>query len=247
MTDRPVLLLGGTAEAYALAEALVARGVPVVTSLAGRTVGPRRPAGDLRVGGFGGIAGLRTWLRRHRPAAVVDATHPFATAISAHAAAACAAEGVPRLALVRPAWPWDPAWHRAADTTEAARRLPALGRHALLTLGAGDLPAFAAVRGVALTARLVTPPTTPPPGIDLIVARGPFTLEAETALLRAGGYDVLVTKASGGAVTAPKLAAARALGTAVLVIDRPPPPPPPRAATVTAAVEWLDSAGCLGP
>lgn len=248
MTARqPLLLLGGTAEAHALAEMLVARGERVITSLAGRTRAPRSPPGEVRLGGFGGISGLRDWLRCHRPRAVIDATHPFAATISAHAAEACQAEGVPRLALIRPPWPRDPAWHVAATAEEAAARLPALGRRALLTVGAGSLEAFAAVRGVALTARVVTPPAIVPPGMALIVARGPFSLEDETALLREGGFDVLVTKASGGAATAAKLRAAEALAVTVLVIDRPPPPPPPWAVTGGDVLEWLDSGPPLGP
>lgn len=241
MPDRPVLLLGGTAEAAALAATLVADGRRVVTSLAGRTEAPRQPAGEVRIGGFGGVDGLRAWLRAHRPVAVIDATHPFAATISAHAVAACAAEGVPRLALTRPAWPTDPAWHRAASLAEAATCLPGLGRRALLTIGAQGLEAFAGLQGVDLIARVVTPPDPPPAGMTLIVARGPFTVEGETALLGGLGIDVLVTKASGGAATEAKLAAARALGVAVLVVDRPPSPPGPTAADAAEVRAWLDS------
>ncbi|MGB3664041.1 precorrin-6A/cobalt-precorrin-6A reductase, partial [Mycolicibacter algericus] len=84
-----VLLLGGTAEARALADRLVAAGVDVTTSLAGRVANPRLPAGAVRIGGFGGIDGLRAALVDYD--AVVDATHPFATTMSRNAAAACAA------------------------------------------------------------------------------------------------------------------------------------------------------------
>jgi hypothetical protein len=72
-----VLILGGTAEARALARALVAAGVPVVSSLAGRVRDPALPVGEVRIGGFGGASGLAAWVRAHQITTVVDATHPL--------------------------------------------------------------------------------------------------------------------------------------------------------------------------
>ena len=90
-----ILLLGGTGEARALAARLVDAGAPVVSSLAGRVSRPRLPAGEVRIGGFGGIEGLAAWVIDHRVDRVVDATHPFAATISAHAVDACARTGTP--------------------------------------------------------------------------------------------------------------------------------------------------------
>src|SRR3954464_7318497 len=103
MTEK-VLLLGGTAEARRLAEALTADGVDVVSSLAGRTAAPVLPPGDVRIGGFGGAEGLAQWLRENPVRAVVDATHPFADTMTAHAAEAARAAGTPLLRLQRPGW-----------------------------------------------------------------------------------------------------------------------------------------------
>ena len=97
-----VLILGGTAEARDLAARLDAQGVPLTSSLAGRVSQPRLPVGPVRIGGFGGVAGLTDWLREHEVSAVVDATHPFAATMGAHAAQACSSLGVP---LLRLAWP----------------------------------------------------------------------------------------------------------------------------------------------
>src|SRR5262249_10499427 len=83
-----VLLLGGTAEGRALAETLHPD-VDVISSLAGRVPDPALPVGAVRIGGFGGVDGLRRWLRDERIDAVVDATHPFAATMTAHAAEAC--------------------------------------------------------------------------------------------------------------------------------------------------------------
>ncbi len=249
---RRVLVLGGTGEARALAAVLAARPhLEVTVSLAGRT---GRVADDdgrtsRRVGGFGGAEGLAAWLRARAVAAVLDATHPFAARISAHARAACAAAGVPRLQLVRP--PWTPApgdrWIEVADADAAAHRLPGLGRRAFLTVGLGTLAPFAACEGVWFLVRAATPPPAPPPlpGHRLLVARGPFAAAAEEALMRTHGIDVLVTKASGGAATAGKLTAARRLGLPVLMLRRPPPEPGPRAATPDEAAAWLE--GVLPP
>ena len=81
-----VLLLGGTAEARALAETL-AGDVDLVSSLAGRVPDPKLPVGEVRIGGFGGVEGMRQWLPDSGVHAVVDATHPYAATITAHAAA----------------------------------------------------------------------------------------------------------------------------------------------------------------
>lgn len=100
-----VLLLGGTAEGRALAKELHPH-VEIVSSLAGRVPNPALPIGPVRIGGFGGVEGLRGWLREERIDAVVDATHPFALTITAHAAQVCGELGLPYLVLARP--PWDP-------------------------------------------------------------------------------------------------------------------------------------------
>ena len=106
-----VLLLGGTSEARALAACLVTDGIDVTSSLAGRVARPRLPVGAVRIGGFGGVEGLRAALADYD--LVVDATHPFARGMSANAAAACAAEGIPLLRLERPGWEPRPEWHYA--------------------------------------------------------------------------------------------------------------------------------------
>ena len=74
----------------------------MTSSLAGRVAEPRLPVGAVRIGGFGGVDGLRAALGEYD--VVVDATHPFATGMTPNAAAACPAEGVPLLRLERPGW-----------------------------------------------------------------------------------------------------------------------------------------------
>ena len=98
-----VLLLGGTSEARTLA-ARLHPGVDVISSLAGRVPDPALPVGEVRIGGFGGVDGLRRWLVDSDVGAVVDATHPFAATITATAAEVCGNLQIPHLVLARPAW-----------------------------------------------------------------------------------------------------------------------------------------------
>ncbi|GAA5065057.1 cobalt-precorrin-6A reductase [Streptomyces similanensis] len=239
-----VLILGGTTEARRLAELLHGTtGLRLTSSLAGRVASPRLPPGETRVGGFGGPDGLAGWLSEHMVDAVVDATHPFAGTISFNAAEAAAVTHVPLLALRRPGWvPVEgDRWHEAASLAEAARLLPALGRRVFLTTGRMGLAAFADLDDLWFLVRSVDAPEAPhPPRMEALLDRGPFTLDGERALLRRHRIDVVVTKDSGGAATAPKLSAAREAGLPVVVVRRPPVPEGvPVVADPESAAGWL--------
>ncbi|MCU0893143.1 MAG: cobalt-precorrin-6A reductase [Rhodospirillales bacterium] len=243
MAER-LLILGGTGEAAALAGAACAAfaDLDVISSLAGRTETPRTLPGRVRVGGFGGADGIAAYLRIERIGLVIDATHPFAATISAHAAAACAATGTPRLLLLRPPWQPRPGdrWHDVAYAREAARLVAAASRRAFLTLGPGDLAAFSGLAHVFFLVRLIQPPAQPPPlaQYELVLARPPFALDEERALFARYRLDTLVTKQSGGATEA-KLTAAREAGARVVMIRRPAKPAGERAATIAEAMAWL--------
>lgn len=236
---RRVLILGGTAEARALAARLT--GVHVVSSLAGRVSDPRLPAGEVHIGGFGGPDGLAAWLREHRIDRLVDATHPFAERMSASAAHASRLTGVPLLALRRPGWDEEDGddWRRVPSLPAAADALPD-GARAFLTTGRRSIPVFAARPGVWFLARSVDPPEPPvPSNVLVLLARGPYTVNGERALIREHRLDVLVTKDSGGAMTRAKLTAAREAGLPVVMVDRPALPEGVRATgDVAAAVDW---------
>jgi precorrin-6A/cobalt-precorrin-6A reductase len=241
-----VLILSGTTEASALAEACASRGgLEVISSLAGRTRAPRALPGEVRVGGFGGAEGLARFLQARAIDRLIDASHPFAEQIGRHAEQACRLTGVPRLRLLRPPWRRQAGdrWVEVADPAEAARRLPEFGHRAFLTVGHRELGAFAGLAGVWFLIRTIEPPQGPQLQRALwLQDRGPFPLEGELALLRDHGIDVLVTKASGGEATYAKIAAARELGLPVIMVRRPPSPPGPVVATVAEAIGWLDSA-----
>ncbi|MGC0328373.1 precorrin-6A/cobalt-precorrin-6A reductase [Streptomyces sp. SAI-170] len=223
-----ILILGGTTEARRLAAELAGRpGVRVTTSLAGRVKRPGAVEGEVRIGGFGGAEGLSDWLREQGVDTLVDATHPFAEAITANAARAAAMTGISAIVLRRPGWHprQGDRWHWAGSLAEAASLLPGLGQRVLLTTGRLGLGAFAHLTGLHFVARSVEPPEPPmPPHTEVLLARGPFTEADETELLRDRRIDVVVTKDSGGEATAAKLTAARQLGLPVVVVRRPPLP-----------------------
>lgn len=244
--ERPVvLILGGTSDARQLAARLVAAspgGVRVVSSLAGRTKAPVMPPGESRVGGFGGVPGLVAWLREQRAVAVVDATHPFAARISANAVAACAETGVPLLRLQRPGWaPRDgDDWREAGSAEEAAALLPGVGRRVFLTTGRMETAPYARLDDLWFLLRSVEPPEDAVPrNLELLLARGPFTVDDEIALMRRHAIDVVVTKDSGGGQTAAKLDAARELRLPVLMITRPAVAAETCVASVAEAEDWV--------
>ena len=236
-----VLVLGGTGEARRLAAALVAAGVDVLSSLAGRVADPVLPEGAVRVGGFGGADGLADWLAAHRPRAVVDATHPFAARITGNAAAAAARHGTPLLRLQRPGWTPQPGddW-RFVDSLADAAAAVADRTSVFLTTGRQGVRAFADLPGRVLV-RSVDPPDEPlPAGATLLLDRGPFSVADELALMREHAVDVVVTKDSGGHLTEAKLTAARELGIPVVLVRRPPlPAGVTTVATVDETLAWL--------
>jgi precorrin-6A/cobalt-precorrin-6A reductase len=238
-----VLVLGGTGEARRLAEALLAEGVDVLTSLAGRIAEPVLPPGEVRIGGFGGADGLAGWLRANPVRAVVDATHPFAAVMTASAARAAEATGVPLLRLQRPGWTAQPGddWRRVGSLEEAAEAVSGFAC-VFLTTGRTGLAAFAGLTQEVVV-RSVDPPEPPLPArTTVVLERGPFSVADELALMREHRVDVVVSKDSGGHLTEAKLTAARELGLPVVLVRRPPlPPGVPTVATVEEAVAWTSA------
>jgi precorrin-6A/cobalt-precorrin-6A reductase len=239
-----VLILGGTTEASVLARTIVgdARLAPVL-SLAGRTTSPQPQPIPTRIGGFGGIEGLVRFLREERIDAVVDATHPYADQMSAHAVAACRETAVPLASLVRPEWQrhTDDRWHVVADSAAAAQALGAAPRRVFLSLGRQDLHVFAMAPQHHYLARLIERPEQEslPPDLRLLQARGPFDRADEERLLQRERIEIMVSKNAGGSATYAKIEAARALGVPVVMIARPRKPAGAVMADVDACVAWL--------
>ncbi|MEL6965208.1 MAG: cobalt-precorrin-6A reductase [Pseudomonadota bacterium] len=238
-----LLILGGTAEARALLGAVSEwPDLHAVMSFAGRTRHPNIDQGVLRLGGFGGVDGLASYLRDESIDVLIDATHPFAARMSMQAEEASNRTGIPRLKLLRPPWAKHPKdrWIDVSNAEEAARRLPGLARRVFLTTGHRDLEYFSNLNDIWFLIRTIEPIEQRLPNqACCIQARGPFSEKNEIALLNEYGIDALVTKASGGRLTYAKVAAARALDLPVVMIQRPKPPPGPIVPTVDDALAWL--------
>lgn len=253
MKSKPLrlLILGGTTEASRLASAIADRAeIAPILSLAGRTQQPAPSPIPTRVGGFGGAEGLRAYLSAERIDAVVDATHPFAAQMSHHAAEACGPMRVPLLIFTRPPWPREDGdrWIEVATMDEAARGLGAEPRHVFLTQGRLQLGAFAAAPQHRYLVRAIERPEAIDalPRHRLILARGPFSLSDEEALMRQEKVDVLVSKNSGGAATYAKIAAARSLGLPVVMVQRPAKLDVARTSELGEVLDWLTDLNWTG-
>lgn len=242
-----LLILAGTTEATALARAVADRGLRGIVSFAGRVARPASQPLPRRVGGFGGVAGLQAYLHETRITHVIDATHPFAAQMNRNAIAACAEAGVPLVALTRP--PWTPVmgddWIRVRDIAGAVAALDRPRMRVMLAVGRMHLAAFASNPHHAYLLRLVDPPdgAMPLPEAQVVVDRGPFTDAADRALMERHGTQLVVSKNSGGSGAYAKIAAARALGVPVVMIDRPEPPARAEVHDVGAVLDWIAHTG----
>jgi precorrin-6A/cobalt-precorrin-6A reductase len=240
-----ILILGGTTEARVLGERLAkSGGLDVTLSLAGRTAAPVPHAVPVRVGGFGGAAGLADYLVEQRIGALIDATHPHATVISENASAAARRTGLPFMTLRRPPW-IAVAGDRWIDVDDTAAAVSAIGqetRGVFVALGRNELAPFAAAPQHRYLVRSVDPvdPPLPLPQVSYVTARGPFSEADDRALMTAHATDVVIAKNSGGNAAYGKIAAARALGIEVILLRRPAAPAALAVETVEDAIAWLD-------
>jgi len=239
-----VLILGGTTQASQLAHKLgMEKGYDIIFSLAGVTKNPVLPNVSARIGGYGGVGGLQNFLRDQNVSAVVDATHPFAAQMSRHAAMACAIGDVPLLRIDRPSWTETAGdqWTRVSSIEAAASALGNASQTVFLTTGRKDLGPFqhASQHHYVLRSIDAPEPSFLPQNVTLLLARPPFTVASEMALMKDHAIKMLVTKNAGSEATSAKLAAARNLGLPVIMIDRPILPLAETASTVDEALLWL--------
>lgn len=240
-----LLILGGTTEARTLASLIHAAHptLDMTTSLAGVTAKPGNIAGKVRVGGFGGAKGLAAFVKDQGINWVVDATHPFAARITENAVKACTDSGTAYLRLDRPQWeiPSDTDVIFVPDAIEAAGLIARTSSAALLTIGNKELAAFEGVENVKLVVRMIEQPSA-----DLtlnnatyVIARPPFALDDEVALMREHAIDTVVTKASGGDATRAKIDAAALIGARIIILRRPPAPDTERVLSAEDAMAWI--------
>jgi precorrin-6A/cobalt-precorrin-6A reductase len=245
-----VLLLGGTTEASQIGRELAAAGIAGVYSYAGRTATPVAQPLPMRVGGFGGVDGLAEYIKQERMTHVIDATHPFASQISGNAVEACAKTATPLIAYLREPWAAVPGdkWQHVADVEDAAAALPNQPARIFLAIGRQHLNPFAAKPQHFYLLRLVDTPdrALPLPDTEIVVARGPFTIEGDLALLRDHRITHVVARNAGGEGAKAKLDAARMLGLPAIMIGRPILPKRRTVQSVDQIMRWLTHSACLG-
>jgi len=243
------LILGGTADANLLATEIARAGIAAVYSYGGRTRAPADQPLPTRIGGFGGVSGLADYIRREGITHVIDATHPFAAEMSSNAAAACAETGAPLIALERAPWAkvTGDNWIEIHDVNAAVAVLPEAPAKIFLAIGRQHIAPFATRPQHAYTLRFVDPPEAPLPfAADVVVSRGPFTLDGELQMMRARGIAWIVARNSGGDGARAKIDAARTLGLPVIMISRPRLPERPHVESVSEVMQWLGHRTCLG-
>lgn len=243
------LILGGIADASLLAAEIARARIDAVYSYGGRTRTPADQPLPTRIGGFGGVSGLADYVRREGITHVIDATHPFAAEISRNAVKACAETGTPLVALERAPWTRGPGdnWIEVSDVTGAVAALSEAPARVFLAIGRQHIAWFATRPQHIYTLRFVDPPEAPLPfAADVIVSRGPFTLDGELDMMRTRGIAWIVARNSGGAGARAKIDAARTLGLPVIMISRPPLPERLRVESVTEVMQWLGHRTCLG-
>lgn len=245
MGKHRILILGGTTEARQLATALAQRvDCDLLLSLAGRTAEPMAQPVPVRSGGFGGSEGLAEFLKAENFNLLIDATHPFAAQISRNATLAAAEIGIPFFALRRPAWKQQPddRWTSVGSVADAVTALGDRPKQVFLTIGRQEAFHFENAPQHHYIIRSVDP-VTPPLGVPdahYILATGPFEEAAERALLTENRIEVIVAKNSGGTATYGKIAAARALDIAVVMVERRQPADVRTVDTIGDALSLVD-------
>jgi precorrin-6A/cobalt-precorrin-6A reductase len=244
------LILGGTGNANQLAAALADARIDAIYSYAGRTRIPLPHALPTRLGGFGGTGGLAAFIREAHITHVIDATHPFAAEMSRNAVEACAAVSVPLIALERAPWTKmpDDRWTEVPDIAGAVTALPEAPARVFLAIGRQHIAPFAAKLQHDYTLRFVDPPdeALPLPRADVIVSRGPFTLQGDLELMRSRGIEWLVARNAGGDGARAKIEAARELHLPVIMIARPELPERPSVERIEDVLSWLGHDARLG-
>lgn len=236
MEEKQLLVFGGTEDGRLLAEHLAEAGWSVTLCVAteyGREQVPDQPGLTVRAGRLT-VEGM-SMLMADRPfQAVIDATHPYATEVTANVKRAAEQSGLDYFRMLRPSTVGEgehPDWTEVPDVAGAVDWLRRQPGTILLTTGSKDLGQFAQLGDYQ---ERVYPRILPNldslshalelgyPGKHLICMQGPFSEALNTAMLRQIGAAVLVTKdtgATGGFEE--KVRAAQAAGAHLLVIRRP--------------------------
>ncbi len=225
-----ILIFGGTTEGRILAEYCAANAVPAVVSVTTEYGASLLPNEIESAAGKLDAEQIAAFIAERGFCAVIDATHPYARLASANIRAAAERAGIPYYRVLREE-SGEISGRVCADIAQAAEYLNTSEKRALLTTGSKELAVFTRVRGFS---ERLFPRVLPAEGIeercvslgfraeDLIIEKGPFSVERNVAHIRKTGAEILVTKESGAAGGYPeKREAARLCGIELVTILRP--------------------------
>lgn len=225
-----ILIFGGTTEGRILAEYCADNGIPALVSVTTEYGASLLPSGVEFSEGKMDAGQISALISERGFSMVIDATHPYARAATANIKAACEELKVPYYRVLREE-SGEISGRVCADISAAVNHLNESEKRVLITTGSKELAAFTKVWNFAerLFARVL-----PAEGIEeqcvalgfrrenLIVGKGPFSVEQNIAQIRATGAEILVTKESGSTGGYPeKCEAARVCGIELLTILRP--------------------------
>lgn len=234
MPEKPVLwVIGGTTEGRKLVEYLSSCAAHVYVSLAteyGLSLLAKQANVQVQAERLSQEE-MAAFLNRHKPDCVIDATHPYARKVTASIYSACLQTETDYIRLLRPA-SGDGDFIFARNTRQAAEILSGIKGKAFLACGSKEIESFTAVPDFAerFYVRILPAAESLQKCLALgfrndhiICMQGPFSQELNTAMLKATGAEIMVTKDSGdiGGFWQ-KIQAAGELGIKVIVIGRPP-------------------------
>jgi cobalt-factor III methyltransferase len=231
-----VWVFSGTSDGNAIADKLTSTGLPVVVSAAtaygGRIAEVACPNAVI-TGGSIGREGRSKILSESNSILILDATHPFSTAISEQLIALSRDLHIPYVRYER-AVNQDDDYKRcivAEDMDSAARIAQQHGTRILLTTGSKNIATFAAeCKDPARLFIRITPSAdslaqvlqSGIPESNICAMQGPFTEEMNVAICRLWNIDCIVTKDSGpSGGLSEKIHAADKLQIPIVVIRRP--------------------------
>lgn len=229
---KPVIwLIGGTSEGRRLIKEIgkmpVELYVSVATEYGAELIEPQP---DLTVMAERmDLQAMKAFIAAKRPACVIDATHPYATVVTATVKQACDEEQAEYLRLVRPVGDTTDAI-MVHDFAEAVELLNHLDGNIFLTTGSKNLPDFTGVENYAerIALRVLPMESSLKSALSLgykpahiVCMQGPFSKELNVAMFKKFGSKFVVTKDS-GAVGGfdEKVEAAQAANAKLIVIGR---------------------------
>ena len=229
---KPVIwLIGGTSEGRALIKALANFNVELFVSVATDYGAELIEKQDnlMILAERMDLEKMRAFLQEHKPACVIDATHPYATIVTATVQKACALGKTKYLRLLRPVGEAGD-YIIAKDFSEAVELLNNLEGNIFLTTGSKNLKDFTGVENYKerIALRVLPMESSLQSALELgykpaniVCMQGPFSKELNVATLKKFNSKFMVTKDSGevGGFLE-KVAAAQEAGAKLIVIGR---------------------------